>query len=89
LVATASREDIPTMIISGTLMSELPPVIAPTADVATINTVSRAIWVSEIIVRAIGVEGEHIEHPRVGRLYAGRIRRNTRTACAVQLRSTK
>ena len=37
LVATAWRGDIPTMIMSGTLMSELPPVIAPSAPVATMR----------------------------------------------------
>ena len=33
LVATACRGDMPTVIISGTLMSELPPVMAPSAPV--------------------------------------------------------
>ena len=43
LVATACRGDIPTMIISGTLMSELPPVIAPSAPVATMRALRMAI----------------------------------------------
>ena len=42
-VATACRGVIPTMIMSGTLMSELPPVMAPRAPVATMRAVRSAI----------------------------------------------
>ena len=43
LVATACRGVIPTVIISGTLISELPPVIAPRAPVATMRALSSTI----------------------------------------------
>ncbi len=46
LVATACRGVMPTVIISGTLISELPPVIAPRAPVATIRALSTAICVT-------------------------------------------
>ena len=51
LVATACRGDMPIVIISGTLMSELPPVMAPTAPVTTMRTDRRVIWVTDIEVR--------------------------------------
>src|SRR5258708_1152305 len=54
-VATASRDDMPTMIISGTLISELPPVMAPIAPVTTITAVSTAICVNDI--------GSHFQTP--------------------------
>ena len=49
LVATASRVDIPTRIMTGTLISEWPPVIAH-GPVSTMRAVSRA--------RSVGVTAQ-------------------------------
>jgi hypothetical protein len=50
LVATAWRGVIPTMIISGTLISELPPVMAPTAPVTSMRPVRIAMCVADMKV---------------------------------------
>jgi hypothetical protein len=47
-VATAWRGVMPTMIISGTLIKELPPVMAPTAPVTSMRPVRIAICVADM-----------------------------------------
>src|SRR5664279_4768764 len=66
LVATAWRGDIPTTIISGTLISELPPVMAPIAPVIRIKTERIAIWVA-LSCMAVGVSKDS-RWRRLGRL---------------------
>ena len=71
LVATACRGVIPTVIISGTLMSELPPVIAPSAPVATMRALSSTICATLIAAALITQRPRHradvtkkMHHPR-------------------------
>src|SRR3569623_1419665 len=54
-VATAWRGDIPMVFISGTLISEFPPVMAPIAPVTSIITVRRTIC--PVVIVSVGFLG--------------------------------
>src|SRR5262245_45335455 len=63
-VATACRGGIPIVIISGTLISELPPVMAPIAPVTSIIRVKSAICV--VVMRVSSDPDGHAVFARVG-----------------------